>query len=213
MSTGDRRAQPAGPAASLQASSAALPRRTVLADAIPGALARDIALVIGGALFMALMAQVTIRMPGELVPITGQTLGVGLVGATLGARRGVSSMSLYVVLGLFLPVYADGGSGFDVIWGASGGYLVGFVLATYVIGLLAERGADRKVMAAFAAFVAAQLIVFGIGVPWLKVSADLTWGDAIHSGFTIFILGGLIKAAVGAAVLPSAWRLVRRAER
>ena len=73
------------------ASSAALPRRTVLADAIPGALARDIALVIGGALFMALMAQVTIKMPGELVPITGQTLGVGLIGATLGSRRGVSA--------------------------------------------------------------------------------------------------------------------------
>ena len=99
------------------------------------------------------------------------------------------------MLGLFLPVYADGGSGFDVIWGASGGYLIGFIVATYVIGLMAERGADRKVLTAFVAFVAAQLIVFGIGVPWLKVSADLTWGDAIHSGFTIFILGGLIKAA------------------
>ena len=81
------------------ASSAALPRRTVLADAIPGALARDIALVIGGAVFMALMAQVTIKMPGELVPITGQTLGVGLIGATLGSRRGVSAMSLYAVRG------------------------------------------------------------------------------------------------------------------
>jgi len=184
----------------------------VLADAIPGALARDIALVVGGALFMALMAQVTIKMPGELVPITGQTLGVGLIGATLGSRRGVASMGLYLVLGLFMPVYADGGSGFDVIWGATGGYLIGFVLATYVIGLMAERGADRKVLTAFVAFVAAQLIVFGIGVPWLKVSADLSWGDAIHSGFTVFILGGLIKAAIGAAVLPSAWRLVRKAD-
>ncbi|HYI37144.1 MAG TPA: biotin transporter BioY [Thermoleophilaceae bacterium] len=195
------------------ASSAALPRRAVLADAIPGALARDIALVIGGAAFMALMAQLTIKMPGELVPITGQTLAVGLIGATLGARRGVSAMSLYAIAGLFLPVYADGGSGWDVIWGASGGYIVGFILATYVIGLMAERGADRKFLTAFAAFVAAQLIIFGIGVPWLKVAADLSWGDAIHSGFTIFILGGLIKAAIGAAVLPSAWHFVRKAEK
>lgn len=195
------------------APSSAVPRRTVLADAIPGALARDIALVVGGALFVALMAQVSIRIPGELVPITGQTLAVGLVGATLGARRGASSLGLYMVLGLFLPVYAEGNSGFDVIWGASGGYLIGFILAAYVIGYMAERGADRKVLAAFAAFVAAQLIVFGIGVPWLKVSADLSWGDAIHSGFTIFILGGLIKAAVGAAVLPSAWQLVGKAEK
>jgi biotin transport system substrate-specific component len=191
----------------------ALPRRTVLADALPGTLARDIALVVTGALFTALMAQVSIRMPGELVPITGQTLAVGLVGATLGARRGASALGLYAVLGLFLPVYSEGNSGFDVIWGATGGYIIGFVLAAYVIGYLAERGADRKVLTAFVAFVAAQLIVFGIGVPWLKVSADLTWGDAIHSGFTIFILGGLIKAAVGAAVLPSAWRLVRKTEK
>jgi len=185
----------------------------VLADALPASLARDIVLVVAGAAFTALMAQVSIRMPNELVPITGQTLAVGLVGATLGSRRGASSLGLYVVCGLFLPVYSEGGSGIDVIWGATGGYLIGFVVAAYVIGLLAERGADRKVLTAFVAFAAAQLIIFGIGVPWLKVSADLSWGDAIHSGFTIFILGGLIKAAVGAAVLPSAWGLVRKFEK
>jgi len=213
MSTGDPRAQPAGPAASLQAPSAALPRRTVLADAIPGALARDIALVIGGALFMALMAQLYVKLPSSAVPITGQTLGVGLIGATLGARRGASALGLYAVLGLFLPFYSEGESGFDVIWGATGGYIIGFIVAAYAIGWMAERGADRKVLTAFAAFVVGQLIVFGIGVPWLKVSADLAWSEAIHDGFTIFILGGLIKAAVGAAVLPSAWQLVRRVEK
>ena len=70
-----------------------------------------------------------------------------------------------------------------------------------------------RFLVAFLAFVVGQLLVFGVGVPWLKVSADMAWSDAIHDGFTIFILGGLIKAAIGAAVLPSAWQLVRRTER
>ena len=195
------------------APTAALPRRTVLADAIPGALARDIALVVGGALFMALMAQISIKVPSSDVPITGQTLGVGLIGATLGSRRGAASLGLYAVLGLFLPFYSDGTSGGDILFGVTGGYIFGFILAAYVIGRLAERGADRQVLTAFVAFVVGQLIVFGIGVPWLKVKADLSWSEAIHDGFTIFIVGGLIKAAIGAAVLPSAWHLVRRAEK
>ena len=66
------------------------------------------------------------------MPVTGQTLAVVVAGAALGARRGAASQLLYVLLGLFLPVYSDGASGFDVIWGATGGYLVGFVLAAGV---------------------------------------------------------------------------------
>jgi biotin transport system substrate-specific component len=112
-----------------------------------------------------------------------------------------------------LPVYSQGESGFDVIWGPSGGYLVGFVLAAYVIGRLAEHGADRRPLPAFVAFALAQLSVFVIGVPWLKVATDIDWGTAIHQGFTVFIIGGLIKAALAAVFAPAAWRLVRRVDR
>jgi biotin transport system substrate-specific component len=185
----------------------------VLADVIPGARVRDALLVIGGAGLMALLAQISIPLAGTPVPITGQTLGVVLCGAALGANRGVLAMTLYVALGLVLPVYADGGQGPEIIWGASGGYLIGFIIATYAIGRLAELGGDRKVLIAFASFCVGQLIVFGIGVPWLKVSADLDWGTAIHGGFTVFIIGGLIKAAVAAIAVPSAWHLVRKVDR
>ncbi len=190
----------------------ALPRPTVLADALPGARTRDALLVLGGALFMVLMAQISIQVPPSPVPITGQTLGVVVLGGALGANRGVLAMALYVVLGLFLPVYADGASGPDVIWGATGGYLVGFVLATYVVGRLAELGAAQRPAIAFAAFCAGQLIVFGIGVPWLKVSVGMDWSTAIHDGFTIFIVGGIVKALVAAIAVPSAWRLVRKVD-
>ena len=173
---------------------------------------RNVALVLGGALFMVLMAQIAIHVPPSPVPITGQTLGVVVIGTALGANRGVAAMLLYVAMGLVLPVYADGASGPEIIWGATGGYLIGFIIATYAIGYLAERGADRKVLTAFAAFCLGQLIVFGIGVPWLKVSADMTWSTAIHDGFAIFIVGGLVKALLGAIAAPSAWHLVRKAD-
>jgi biotin transport system substrate-specific component len=184
--------------------------RIVLADVLPGARVRDAVLVLFGALFTGLMAQVVVPM--NPVPITGQTLAVGLVGATLGMRRGTASMLLYVALGFVLPVYADGGQGIETLWGASGGYLVGFVLATALIGRLAEHGADRKVVRAFLAFVVAQLLVFVPGVLVLQAVTEMSWGDAVHSGFTVFIVGGLVKAAVGGALLPGAWKLVRRYE-
>ena len=191
----------------------ALDRRLVLADTIPGARVRDAVLVVSGALLEAHLAQVAIFVPGTPVPNTGQTLGVGLVGATLGMNRGALSLTLYALLGLMLPFYSDGGSGTEVLFGANGGYIFGFILAAAAIGYLAERGADRKVLAAFAAFVIAQLLIFGLGVPVLKMVLDMTWAQAISAGFTPFILGGLVKAAVGAALLPSAWVAVRRFER
>ena len=95
----------------------------------------DVLLVAGGAGLTALCAQIAIPVPGSPVPITGQTFAVCLVSAALGLRRGVASMSLYLVLGLIgLPVYSDASSGMHVVLGATGGYLVGFVLAAAVMG-------------------------------------------------------------------------------
>ena len=191
----------------------ALDRRAVLADVIPGARVRDAVLVVSGALLTALFAQISIHVPGSPVPITGQTLAVGLVGATLGMRRGMASLALYAVLGLFLPFYADGESGWSVVWGASGGYIIGFIFAAGFIGWMAEHGADRNVLLAFLAFVGGQLLIFAFGLAGLKIAVGESWSWTIHNGFTIFIFGGLVKAAIGAAVLPSAWHLVRRFER
>src|SRR4051812_21278867 len=184
--------------------------RAVLADAIPGARVRDAALILCGALLTVLGAQIAIDVPPSPVPITGQTLAVVLAGGALGARRGASSQLLYLVLGLFLPVYSDGAQGFDVIWGATGGYIVGFILAAYIVGALAERGADRRPVIAFLAFAGGQLAIFAIGVPWLKVATDMSWGDAVHYGFAIFIVGGIVKAILAGGLTPGAWRLVNR---
>jgi len=180
----------------------------VLADAIPGARVRDFLLVCGGATLTIVGAQVSIPVPPSPVPVTGQTLAVIIAGASLGARRGMLSQLLYVCLGLMLPVYADGGQGFEVLWGASGGYLVGFVLAAGLVGWFAECGYDRKPVIAFTGFVLGQAAIFGIGVPWLKIVTEMSWSEAIHNGFTIFIVGGLIKAALAGLAVPAAWRWV-----
>jgi biotin transport system substrate-specific component len=104
---------------------AVLPRHAVLADTLPGARVRDTILVFGGALLTALLAQIAIMVPPSPIPVTGQTLAVVLAGATLGAQRGALALMLYLMLGLFLPFYAGGSSGWHVIWGSGGGYLIG----------------------------------------------------------------------------------------
>jgi biotin transport system substrate-specific component len=187
--------------------------RPVLADAVPGARVRDLALILAGACLTAMLAQVAIHVPPSPVPVTGQTLAVVIAGAALGSSRGAASQLLYVLAGLALPVYADGAHGPDVIFGATGGYLVGFVAAAWVIGRLAERGTDRRLLTAVVSFFAAQLVVFGFGVPWLKVATGMSWQTAIHDGFLIFLLGGAVKALVAGATTPSAWAVVRRLDR
>lgn len=183
-------------------------RPVVLADLLPRTAVRDVSLVIGAALLTALCAQIEIPVPGSPVPISGQTFAVVLTAAPLGARRGASAQLLYVLLGLIgLPFYSGGDSGTEVLFGATGGYLVGFVLAAWIVGTLAERGQDRRVLRAIAAFILGQGVIFAIGVPWLAVVADLGPVDALQAGLFPFVLGGLIKAALAGGLMPAAWRI------
>ena len=190
--------------------SVAVPRPLVLADALPRTVARDAGLVLAAALLTAACAQIEFPVPGSPVPISGQTFAVLLTGAALGARRGALGQLLYVALGLALPFYAGGDSGSGVLFGATGGYLFGFIIAGYAVGKLAELRQDRTFLRAFPAFTVGQLIIFGLGVPWLAISADLTPSQAIAAGFTPFILGGLLKSALAGLMLPGAWKLLGR---
>jgi len=181
----------------------------VLADVVPVSLARDVTLIVGAALLTAICAQIVFPLPGSPVPITGQTFAVLLSGAALGSRRGALAMTLYLLLGLVgLPVYSDGGAGVEVLWGATGGYLVGFIVAAYVVGRLSEARFDRSLWKALPLFTVGSMIVFVFGVPWLAVAADISLGQAFALGFIPFIPGGIVKAIAAAAALPAAWRLV-----
>jgi biotin transport system substrate-specific component len=194
------------------ASMPALPSRPlVLADLVPGARVRDAVLVTLGVLFTAVLAQVAVPVPGTPVPITGQTLAVVLTAAALGPVRGVGVQVLYMAAALVgLPFYSDASGGFDVVFGATGGYVVGFIPAAYLIGLAARHGADRNPLKSVPLFLAGQAVIFAVGVPWLALSLGLSASEALESGFYPFILGGVVKAAVASAVLGTAWALTRR---
>jgi biotin transport system substrate-specific component len=176
-----------------------------------GGILADVALVGLGAALVALAAQVTIALPFTPVPITGQTFAVVLVGGALGVARGVASLSLYLLLGLVgMPVYSDGGSGWDVISGASGGYIVGFILAAAVAGLLAERRWDRRLSSSIAAMLTANVVIYLVGVPWLAQTAGFGTEEALEKGLYPFVVGDLVKLYLAGALLPGAWKLVER---
>lgn len=170
---------------------------------------RDIVLVIAGSLLIAALAQIEILLPFTPVPITGQTFGVLLIGAALGSKRGMAALLLYITEGsIGLPFFAGGGSGFGILTGATAGYLVGFVAAAYVIGLLAERGLERSVRTSILPFLAGTLVIYICGVAWLAVLLG-GLGKAIVAGVLPFLAGDAIKLIAAALVLPAAWKLVK----
>ncbi len=183
-------------------------RPIVLADLIPGTLIRDIALVIGGAVFVGLVAQLSFNIPGSPVPVTGQTFGVLLTGATLGWRRSVPSMLLYLFAGTAgVPWFAGHVHGVHL---ASLGYVIGFVLAAGIVGGLARRGGDRTPIRTAATMLLGTALVYVIGVPYLMLDLHLPLSAALREGVQPFWVGDLIKVVLAAGLLPGAWTLVGR---
>lgn len=175
----------------------------------------DLVLVLAGTALVSLLAQVSI--PWYPVPFTGQTLAVLLVGGMLGAWRGALSLALYFAIGaLGAPIFSDQSGGWDIITGATGGYIIGFILAAAVVGWLAERGADRRVVPMIGVLLLGSVLIYAIGVPWLANWAPagdgvkFGWSQAYEFGVQPFILGDLIKLAVAAALLPAGWALLQR---
>lgn len=174
-------------------------------------LATDLILVSVGSLLVAGFAQVRIPIPFSPVPITGQTFAVLLVGAALGSRRGAASMLLYLAAGLNgLPVFAGGAAGAARLLGPTGGYLIGFLPAAYVIGRFAERGLDRRWTSALPVFLVGNIIIYAAGVAWLAQFVGLA--QAVISGVVPFIFLDLVKALLAAVALPSGWRMVQALE-
>ncbi len=171
----------------------------------------DLSLVLFGSLLIALLAQVRVVLPFTPVPITAQTLGVLLIGAVLGSRRGAAAVIAYIVEGgLGLPFFAGGKAGLAVLMGPTGGYLLGFVAAAFVVGWLAERGLDRRVSTSMPLFVLGMAVIYAFG--WLGLSRFVGMEAALAGGVLPFIFGDIVKVALAAALLPAAWRLLKGLE-
>jgi biotin transport system substrate-specific component len=169
----------------------------------PKAWCYDVGLVVAGSLIIAAAAQIAIPLP--LVPLTGQTFAVLLVGALLGARLGACTVLAYLLEGFAgLPVFSEGRSGLAMLAGPTGGYLVGFVAAAASVGWLAQRGWDRRPVTTVAAMTLGNLVLYGFGVAWLAFLMGLD--RALAVGVYPFVLGEVVKVGLAAAILPQGWR-------
>ncbi len=203
---------------------------SALATRVP-ALARDIFLVAGGVMLLILGARIAFDLPavslGRLyvpdnpyVPITLQTFGVLFTSAVLGARRGVSATAIYLLIGAIgLPVYAFERSGTEtfvalesgrVVLGATGGYLIGFLAASTLVGSLAQRGWDRRIGGSLGAMLLGTLVIYAIGLAWLALALDRSAIDVLPFGLFPFVPGDVLKLLLAAAALPLGWRLAGR---
>jgi biotin transport system substrate-specific component len=182
----------------------ASPAPRVLADYAARTALAQIALVFSGAVFVGIAAQVAIPLPFTPVPLTLQTFAVLLAGAALGSLRGVASMALYALMGVVgVPWFSEGSSGFST---ASFGYILGFILAAFIVGRLAERGASTTSIQTAALMVIGNLAIYAVGVTWLKFAIDSSWATALSLGVVPFLIGDAIKIALAAGLLPLSWK-------
>jgi biotin transport system substrate-specific component len=197
---------------------------------------RNLLLIVAGTILLTVGAYVSFNVPAfaignlyvpanEYVPFTLQTFGVLFTGALLGARRGIASIGLYLLIGAIgFPVFAADAngvhaSGIDtiatveggrLILGTTGGYLLGFLVAGALVGRLAELGWDRHVRGSIAAMALGSIVIYAIGVTWLAIAANLSLDLALQYGLYPFLPGDVVKLLVAAGLLPVGWRMVAR---
>ena len=169
----------------------------------------DVALIFGGSLLIALCAQLKIWLWFSPVPVTGQTFAVLMIAALFGARRGSLCVLVYLMEGVVgLPVFAGlGATGLAVLSGPTGGYLVGFVAAAYIVGFLAENGWDRKVGTTILAMALGNVGIYACGLLWLSCLMGLN-KTVLTMGLYPFIVGDTLKIALAAVLLPAGWKFL-----
>lgn len=184
-------------------------RPTIVDRFLPRGLATDIALILGAAALTALAAQVSIPTPLG-VPFTLQTFAVLVAGASLGSVRGALSMLVYALAGMIgFPVFAEGSQGVDVIFGATGGFILGFIVAAAAIGFIAESNFGGKVLRYLSAATVGSVIIYLVGIP---VLASVSGVDLVTAaGWMIpFMIWDAVKVAAAGLALPGAWKIVER---
>jgi len=182
---------------------------TIIDKVVPRTLLNNIVLVALGVVITALSAQVSI--PASPVPFTLQTLAVLVIGSTYGTARGAITMGAYALVGaLGFPVFAQSSSGFDVMFGATGGFIIGFIFAAALAGRLAELKWSSNALTMFASFVLSTAVIYGLGVPVLAMNAFGSDLAAAANYMLPYLVWDAAKAVIAAGLLPGAWLLVNK---
>ena len=178
---------------------------TILGTPIRAYILRDVLLIVAFAAIVAFCGRARFYLPDNPVPVTLQTFGVLLTGATLGSRLGLASILVFYLAGMAsIPVFQGGNGGWDYISGsATGGYLIGFIAAAYITGFLVERGWGRQHV--LWALLIGTLLIYVPGLLWLGAKDFVLWDDVLSKGMYPFIIGDLVKLMMVGIVLPSAW--------
>jgi biotin transport system substrate-specific component len=163
---------------------------------------------------MALSSRVALPLPFTPVPVTGQTAAVLLLASVLGARLALSVQLVYLAEGLAgLPVFAPGTDwGAARLAGPTGGYLVGFLAATWIIGTLADRGVGKRFLSALGMMLAGEAAMYAVALPWLKGVTGVRWTQALLLGVWPFLPGDVYKMALVGLLLPVSWRVIRKSK-
>lgn len=141
-----------------------------------------------------------IAIPLGPVPIVLSNFVIILSGLLMGSRKGAAVAFTYLLLGaLGLPVFAGGASGLARIAGPTGGYLLGYLPAAFITGFISEHG-NRSFFRDLLALTAGVLTIYAAGIPWLKLSLDMLWRDALLAGMLPFIIGDTLKVIAAALI-------------
>jgi biotin transport system substrate-specific component len=174
----------------------------------PSARWMELPLLLGFNLVLVGCAYLSFNLPFSPVPITGQTFGVLLVAMALGRVRGSAIVLAYLAEGAAgLPVFAGGTAGIAALAGPTGGYLIGFLLAAYLTGWLADHGWDRGYFKSTVVMLAGNVLIFACGLAQLSIFVPS--GAVLAMGLYPFIVGGIIKISLAAVILPSVWKIVK----
>jgi biotin transport system substrate-specific component len=167
--------------------------------------------IVLGVVALALLAQVRVQIGP--VPITGQTLGVLLIGGAYGATLGVATTLAYLLVGgLGLAVFSGGEAGWAVLAGPTAGYLLAFPFAAALVGAAADRGLTRGPLRTALVMIAGSASIYLVGLAWLdRFAPDLA--TTLAWGLWPFLAGDALKVALAAAALPGAWRWAGRRDR
>jgi biotin transport system substrate-specific component len=184
-------------------------------------LVADVTTVVAGSLVIAGLAQISIKLPFTPVPITGQTLGVLLIGTSFGWLRGGLALALYlaeIAIGLPFAAESQGGLARLTLSTPSGGFLWGFLAASLLMGWLANQGWDRSLRSSISVFLLGSVVIYLFGLPWLHASPTFqeflghppSLHETLEAGLYPFVVGDLLKLLAAACALPLAWRLLGR---
>ncbi|QFT92725.1 Biotin transporter BioY [Roseovarius sp. THAF9] len=181
---------------------------TVLSKAVIGheGLTKKLGLVIGGSLFIAMAAQVSMGWP---VPMSLQTLAILIVGLTFGSQLGLATLVTYLGYGAMgLPVFANGGATAS-LFGPTAGFLYGFVLMAYLAGLAVEKGVARGVVSTALVGMALSAMIYIPGLAWPALVMGKTVPELWAGWMAPFLLGDAVKAVIAAMVVWGGWKALQ----